>query len=123
MEKGMQEAMDYIKTISELGEEEKNQFIAMIQNGENPLEVLDKVEDKLQDKLDDVFKGEGIELDENDPEYQAKNKEMTDEIKAAEDEFDKTMDDIQKESDQIQEETLREADDIKAQALKDQLTS
>lgn len=121
MENGIQEAKDYIKTISELSEEEKEQFLAMIESGENPADVLDKIEEKLQEKLNDVFKEEGIELDENDPAVQARNNEMLSEVKAAEDEFNKTMDEIEKESDQIQEEALAEADKIKADNLKSKL--
>lgn len=118
-----QKAIDYIKTIKELSEEEQLVFIKKIEDGGKPYEVLGEIEDAMQDKIDDIFKQAGIELDKNDPEYKAINEEMENEILAAEKEFNEAMSEIEVEINQIQLEAGRELDDIKIKELEEKIKS
>lgn len=93
----------------------------MIENGDDPIEVLEKVQDIIQDKLDDVFQGANITLDENDPEYQSKHKEMMSEIQSAEDEFNTEIDIVNKEATKIQDNASQEMDNVKVEAIKSKM--
>lgn len=122
MEK-LEEIIAHIQKIGELSEEEKNRFIKQLQEGKDPEEVLDEIEDKLQEKIDDIFDEEGIVLDENDPGYKAKFKEIETEIKSAEAEFNQIMSDIEKESNQLQGDTSKEIDEAKLEEIRAKLAS
>jgi hypothetical protein len=117
MEQILQEAVDHIKSLENLSDDEKKAFIGMIENGEDPVDVLDKVEDAIQEKIDDIFDKAGAKLDENDPEYQAKQKEMMDGIQVAEDEFNGEMESINSEAKKIEDEASEEIDKIKIEAI------
>jgi hypothetical protein len=119
----IEELISHIQKIEELSEEEKNYFIKQLQDGKNPEEVLDEIEDKLQKKIDNIFDSEGITVDENDPEYQAKYKEMNDEIAVAEAEFNQEMTSIEKEADQLQSDTSRELDEEKLEEVRSKLAT
>ncbi len=123
MVRNTQETIEYIQTIEELIEEEKNNYIDMIKNGADLVEVLDQIEDTLQKKLDDVFEEAGVALDENDPEYQAKHKEMINELQSAENEFNTTMEEIETEVDNFQEETVKQVDEAKKEAVRSSISS
>jgi Zn-dependent oligopeptidase len=113
----------HIQGIEDLSEEEKNGFINQLRSGKNPEEVLDEVENKLQEKIDDIFDAQGITLDKNDPDYQAKFKEMATEIKSAESEFSQTMADIEKESNQLQNDTSKELDEAKLEEVRSKIVA
>lgn len=122
MDVTLQEAISYIEKIDELDDAEKSKFIEMVRSGENPADVLERIEDNLEGKLEQVFREEGVEIDPKDPEFKAAEKEMSDEIKAAEDEFTKEMESIETQSHDIHEESVKQSDDLKIQALKDKLS-
>jgi hypothetical protein len=109
--------------IEDLSEEEKNGFIKQLQDGKDPEEVLDDVENKLQEKIDEIFDAEGVTLDENDPEYKAKFKEMATEIKSAEADFNETMGVIEKESSQLQNGFSKELDEVKLEEVRAKLAA
>lgn len=108
MEKTNNELVKYVQKIKELEVKEKDEFITMLKNGQDPVEILDKIEDKLQEKLDGVFEEAGVELDENDPEYKAKQKEMMDEFQEAEKEFGMKMSHIAEEAEFLQKDVAKQ---------------
>lgn len=108
----IEEAINYIQSIEGLADADKQEFINRIKNGEPVDEVFDAIEDKIQGKIDDVFDKAGVKLDPDDPEYQAKEKEMMDEAEAAKKEFNATMSDIDAEASQIQADTTKELDEV-----------
>lgn len=114
----LENAISFIQTIEALTPEERARFIEMINKSEDPREVLDKIEDNLQNQISNDFKEAGVEIDQNDPEYKAAYKEMTDEIGAAEKEFTEEMSGIEKEAENIKRDATQEADDIKLQAIR-----
>lgn len=123
MTRNAQETIVYIQTIEELSDEEKNKYIDLIKNGADLVEVLDQIEDALQAKLDGVFEEAGVTLDENDPEYQAKQKEAIEELQSAENEFNATMSEIETEVDKFQEETIQQVDEAKMEAVRSSIAS
>lgn len=118
-----QKAIDYIKTIKELSEEEQLIFIKKIENGGEPFMVLGEIEDAMQDKINDIFKKGGVDVDENDPEYKAIHEEMINEISSAEKEFNEAMSDIEKEINQIQVDAEKELDEIRIKELEEKIKS
>ena len=95
----------------------------MLENGENPVEVLAKIEDILQEKIDAVFESAGITLDESDPEYQAKYQEMLAEMQAAELDFNQEMDAIKIETDHLKDVASEEIDQVKIEAIKSKIAN
>jgi hypothetical protein len=116
-----QKTIDYINTIMELGSEEKNEFLKRVQDGDDIATTLDDIENKLQDKMDVIFTEAGVELDEKDPEYAQKHKEMMDEIQVAGDEFNVEMENIQKEAEELRVNTGNEIDQLKIEDLQNKL--
>lgn len=84
-------------------------------------EVLDELRDAVQEEIDKQFAAAGVELDENDPEYQAQYKKMQDAIDAAERDYNATMDDLSQQAQALQEETGEKLDDLQAQAVKESI--
>ncbi len=123
MDQALQEEIEYIKTMEELSDDEKNKFLSMLENGENPVEVLAKIEDILQEKIDAVFESAGITLDESDPEYQAKYQEMLAEMQAAELDFNQEMDAIKIETDHLKDVASEEIDQVKIEAIKSKIAN
>jgi hypothetical protein len=118
-----QEIIKDINEIEELTEEEKNEFIKMAQNGEDPREIYDAIQDKLQKKLDTDFDKAGIELDENDPEYKAEYQKMVEGMESAKKEFDGEMEQIDTEANQVQAEAQEETDKLKIQEIQDSINN
>jgi len=122
MEQTLQEIIDYIQTIKELSVDEKKEFVSMMENGGDPVEVLDKVEDAIQGKIDNAFQEAGVTLDEKDPEYQAEHKKMMDEIQSAEDELNAEMNIIDNEAAKIQDDASQGIDDVKMEAIRSKMS-
>ena len=118
-----QEIIKDINEIEELTAEEKNEFIKMAQNVEDPREIYDAIQDKLQKKLDTDFDKAGIELDENDPEYKAEYQKMVEGMESAKKEFDGEMEQIDTEANQVQAEAQEETDKLKIQEIQDSINN
>jgi hypothetical protein len=114
-----QKAIDHIQTLKKLSAEEKEKYTKMLEDGADPLEILNQAEDAIQAKIDETFEEAGIKLDENDPEYQAQLKEANDEISAAEKDFNDEMAAIEIKSQRIKDDAAKQIDDIKIKSLRD----
>jgi hypothetical protein len=112
-----QETMDFIEGIEDLSAEEKAGYIAMIKNGDDPVEVLDKIEDSIQEKVAKEFSEADIDVTE-DPEFQPAYKEMANDFKLAEEELDESMAKLDSEANEIEKETIQSADNLKIEAIK-----
>lgn len=123
MTRNTQETVEYIQAIKELSDQEKKQYVDAINNGTDLVDILDQVEDNLQEKLDGVFEEAGVTLDESDPEYQAKHKEMMNELQSAENEFNTTMSEIETDVNKFQEETIQKVDEVKMEAIRSSIAS
>jgi hypothetical protein len=123
MDQDLQEEIEYIKTMEELSDDEKNKLLSMLENGENPVEVLAKIEDILQEKIDAVFESAGVTLEESNPEYQAKYQEMLAEMQAAELDFNQEMDAIKIETDHLKDVASEEIDQVKIEAIKSKIAN
>lgn len=116
-----EELLNKIKEL-DIDEAKKNELLAKIE-GANELDndLIDWLQDEIQSLIDDNFAKAGITDDENAPEYQAKHKEMVEEIDAAEKEFDEGMKKLGEEADKVTEEAAKKIEDTQIQAAKDKL--
>lgn len=117
-----QETIKIIEDLKGISEEEKSQFIEMVNNGENPSDVLDKLERYLQEEIQDSIEEAGITIDQNDPEYQVAFKKMIGQIAAAETTYNKEMSAIEEEAQKIQDEAVTQIDNAKIKAIQDSLS-
>ena len=119
----LEELIAHIQGIEDLSEEEKNNYIKQLQEGKSYDEVIDDIQTKLQEKIDAIFDSEGITVDENDPEYQAKKKELDDEIAAAEAEFNQGMASLEEEASKFQGEVSKELDEAQLEDVRARLSA
>lgn len=116
-----QDLREYIQSISELDAEQKQTYLALLDSGESALVVLDEIDKLLQNQLDQEFREVGISMDENDPEYVAKQKEMEEEMANAQAEYEKAMGEVEKGAAEIQASLAQEMDEVSIKALKEKM--
>ena len=124
MENNQQQAQDlreYIQSIGELNAEQKEKYLVMLDGGESELVILDEIDKLLQNQLDQEFREAGVSMDENDPEYIAKQNEMEEEIENAGAEYEKAMGEVEKEAAEIQASLAQEMDVVSIKALKEKM--
>jgi hypothetical protein len=115
------QAIEYINSMDELSQEKKTELVAEVNAGADIVSVLDRIEGILQNEIDKTFKEAGVVLDQNDPEYLARHKEMMDEMQVAEEEFDQEMRAINEDEHSFHVEVGKKMDDLKINELNEQL--
>lgn len=113
--------INFINGLDKLDQKEKEKYIAMINEGQDPEEVLDKLEDALQIEILRDFQKAGIDITKN-PEFQTAYKEMADEIKSAEAEYETSMSEAEKETDKIEGEGAQKIDNLKIEAIRSNIS-
>jgi hypothetical protein len=114
-----EEVIKLIKN-SDLSESARQSWVSRIIEEGLTQEILDDLKAAFQIEIDKGF--EELEIDfKNTPEYKQHEAEMLAEIEDAQAEYNKTMDDLDKEEKKLENDTAKALDDLKAQAIKDQI--
>lgn len=110
---------------SDLDQEIKDTILQRINQTEG--EEVDEelrfwVKSQIQLSIDKMFDKADIKLDEDDPEYQAQFKKMTDSIDSAEAEFKNGMEELEKEAKDLQNNAMKQIDDAQIQMIQNKIS-